>query len=218
MHHFLIAILLCLSLAPWEAIGQGPPSGDGYTRDALLAPASTAVDPSAGMLAAQPPVLAAAPPGYTLIKTQPALAAVPSMPSEVVTEVPTPPPSTVVAEPWWSPLIQNGHYWAMFLTALVGLLKFLGVKKVDRYARNVGKAVEVAYHATEEAGFRGEIAKGNKAPPFQAAFSRLMEGMGHKGLPYSEVLAAQTEADARNNLERKKADAAANPSPAPSAP
>ena len=214
MHHFLIAIILCLSLgAPWEALGQ-PADAVGADRDAMLAPSAVdSLSPGAALVAS-PPVVADVPPGYTLVRTQPAPVAVPTMPEAVVDEVPTPPPS-IASETWWLPLIQNAHLWAMAITAIIGLLKLLGVKKVDRYAKDFAEVVAIAYHATEEAGLRGDVKQGSKAATFGPLFERLMANKGHKDLSSDARAAAQTEADALNKLAREKA---ANPTPAPSAP
>ncbi len=215
MHHFLIALLLCLSLAPWEALGQ-PADAVGADRDAMLAPSAVASLPPGAALVTSPPVVAGVPPGYTLVRTQPTPEAVPTMPEAVVDEVPTPPPS-IAAEPWWLPLIQNAHLWAIALTAIIGLLKLLGVKKVDRYARDFAEVVQIAFLATEEAGLLGELPKGGKTGAFSELFEGLMGERGHTDLSTTARGAALAEAKALNAAARVRAPVV-DPMPAPSAP
>ncbi len=229
MYRFLFALVLCLSLgAPWEALAQGgessllyvPPSmtvadGSSAGRDALLAPPPPAAQPAATPATT---IVVNVPPAGTS-PTAVAAAADPWMPSTIVDEVPTPPPSAE-SEPWWLLLLKNGDLWAMVIVAFFGILKLFGVKNVEKKERDFATAVGVAYHATEEAGLRGEIKKGAKAAPFGDIFARLMTGKGHTVSLESAKL-AQAEADALNNLARKEAEkvaALSSPTPAPSAP
>lgn len=215
--------LLAILLIPSGVFAQPAPEA----APAAVSAPSSAVGPSA--LAASPGATTAAtltqpealpglpayglPPGFTWSPT-PILPA-PAMAQAPVLEVPTPPPS-VAADPWWKDLLRNADNWAFLLMAVVALLKLFGVKNVDRYAKDFAEVVAIAYHATEEAGLRGEVKQGAKAQAFGPLFERLMENRGHKDLSSDARAAAQAEADALNKVAR--GNVVPDPTEAPSAP